>query len=104
LGFRTNLGVVNTNEFEWTQVRITIFDLSGAEAADPWTVLIGPGVYDQWDVFKALGLADTDMSGTIRVEVLDGGPVAVFATEIDNRTQDSIYLPAQRPIMGEPAS
>ena len=36
------------------------------------------------------------MTGTIKIEVLGGGGVAAYATEIDNRSQDSIYVPAQR--------
>jgi hypothetical protein len=42
------------------------------------------------------------MTGSIRVEVISGGGVAVYATEIDNRTQDSIFIPAQRKLQGLP--
>ncbi len=99
-GFRTNLGLVNTDESLWTTVKITLFGLGGFPAAEPWTLTIGPGVYDQWDIFKALGLEFTTIEGTIKVEVIEGGAVAIFGTEIDNRTQDSIYLPAQRRYIG----
>jgi hypothetical protein len=42
------------------------------------------------------------MSGSIKVEVTSGGGVAVYATEIDNRNQDSIFVPAQRKYQGLP--
>ena len=31
-----------------------------------------------------------------QIEVLEGGGHAVFATEIDNLTQESIFIPAQK--------
>ena len=40
------------------------------------------------------------MTGSLKIEAISGGAVAVYATEIDNRTQDSIFIPAQRLFMG----
>jgi hypothetical protein len=54
-----------------------------------------------WDNFDHLGI-HTTMRGSIRIEVLDGGSIAVFATEIDNRNHDSIFVPAQRRFVGTP--
>ena len=40
------------------------------------------------------------MTGSIKVEVMSGGGVAAYATEIDNRNQDGIFIPAQRKFQG----
>jgi hypothetical protein len=100
VGFRTNLGILNTDEEQWSQVRITIYDLDGNSAVEPWSVTIPPGVYRQWDIFDKLGLSVEDSAGSIKVEILEGGGHAVFATEIDNLTQDSIFIPAQGMLLG----
>jgi hypothetical protein len=44
----------------------------------------------------------SDVTGTasIKVEVSEGGGVAAYATEIDNRSQDSIFSPAQPKLVG----
>ena len=34
------------------------------------------------------------VSGSVEIEVASGGPVAVYASIIDNRTQDPIMVPA----------
>jgi len=100
VGFRTNLGLLNTDPDGWSEVRITLYDLDGVEAADPLTMLIAPGVLEQFDIFRRLGLRDVTMAGSVRVEVVGGGAVAAYATETDNRTQDSIFNPAQRAVYG----
>ena len=95
VGFRTNLGLLNTDPDGWSEVRITLYDIDGVEAADPLTILIPPGVLEQFDIFRKMGLRNVTMTGSIRVEVVGGGAVAAYATETDNRTQDSIFNPAQ---------
>ncbi len=100
VGFRTNIGLLNTDREGWTGVRITLYDIFGAEAAEPFESSIAPGKLWQFDVFKKLGLRDVTMTGSIKVEVTSGGGVAAYATEIDNRTQDSIFIPAQRKFQG----
>ncbi len=96
VGFRTNLGFLNTSSSAWTTVRIAMFHLDGSSAADPYETNVPPGKMRQFNVFNKLGLGDVDMIGTIKFEVVSGGAMAVYATEIDNRTQDSIFIPAQR--------
>jgi hypothetical protein len=98
-GFHTNLHLLNTDHTEWTSVRITIYALDGSEAAEPWEFLVAPRIYRLWEIFERLGI-DSSMIGTIKVEVLDGGSIAAFATEIDNKNQDAIFIPAQRRYMG----
>ena len=50
----------------------------------------------QYNIFQALGI-DEEMHASIEVHVVSGGPVAVYASEIDNRTQDPILVPAVVP-------
>jgi hypothetical protein len=100
VGFRTNLGILNTDNDRWTKVRIVLYNLDGTIAGEEPSLAIAPGVMRQFDVFKKLGLDDVTMVGSIEVEVLSGGGAAVYATEIDNRTQDSIFIPGQHLLIG----
>ncbi len=100
VGYRTNVGVLNTNRDGWTTVRITMYNLDGSQAAEPFETNIAPGKLRQFDIFKTLDLGNTTMTGSLKIEAVSGGAVAVYATEIDNRTQDSIFIPAQRLFMG----
>ena len=77
-----------------------MYNLDGSQAAEPYETNIAPGKLRQFDIFKKLGLGDTDMTGSLVIEAVSGGAVAVYATEIDNRTQDSIFIPAQPRFMG----
>lgn len=99
-GFRTNLGILNTDENEWTGARITLYGLDGSVAGGPLDLLVPPGELRQFEVFRRLGINDETMTGTIKVEVLVGGAAAVYATEIDNQTQDPIFIPAQKAVFG----
>ena len=103
VGFRTNLGYLNTAS-NWTTVRITMFHLDGSFAAEPYEVDVPPGKLRQINVFNTFGFGDVAMTGTIKFDVISGGAVAVYATEIDNRTQDSIFIPAQRADYGDGCS
>jgi len=100
VGYRTNVGVLNTNRYGWTTVRIAMYGLDGNQAAEPYETQIAPGKLRQFDIFKALDLGEVTMTGSLKIEVIGGGAVAVYVTEIDNRTQDSIFIPAQRLFMG----
>jgi hypothetical protein len=93
-GFRSNLGFINTSN-GWTTVRITIFNLDGSVAAGPFETNVAPSKMRQFNVFDKLGLGDIAMTGTVMFEVVSGGAVAAYITEINNRTQDSIFIPAQ---------
>lgn len=100
LGFRTNLGLLNTDRDRWTGVRLTLLDVSGVAVSEPKELLIAPGVLRQFDLAKYFGVEDITGSASLRIEVTEGGGVAAYATEIDNRTQDAIFIPAQRRFMG----
>ncbi|HSL16430.1 MAG TPA: hypothetical protein VLB51_00825, partial [Methylomirabilota bacterium] len=57
-------------------------------------VVLQPGVFIQENVFQVAYLANVEMDGSVEVKVLSGGPVAAYASLIDNRTQDPILIPA----------
>jgi len=82
-------------------VAITLYRLDGSVLATK-QLDIAPGVLRQFDIFKFLDLPGETMKASIKVEVLSGGAVAAYAAEIDNRTQDSIFIPAQKIIIGAP--
>jgi len=48
----------------------------------------------QTNLFELLEIGEFDLCGTARVKVEAGGPVAAYASIIDNRTQDPIMVPA----------
>jgi len=90
-GFRTNLGIVNTSKTEWLGVNLWLYDASGNEIASilDWAIL-PPGGFYQSNLFEPLG----DVEGSLEVEVFTGGPALVYASQVDNVTQDPIFMPA----------
>ncbi len=94
LGFRTNVGVLNTSEDKTAIINIHIYDVDGHRAGGLLGLRVGPGVFVQGNVFDIAFLGNEDMNGSVKIEVLSGGPVAAYASVIDNRTQDPILIPA----------
>ena len=90
-GFRTNLGIVNTSATEWLGVNMWLYDASGNEIASvlDWAIL-PPGGFYQENLFEPLG----DVEGSLHVEVFTGGPALIYASQVDNVTQDPIFMPA----------
>jgi hypothetical protein len=99
-GFRTNLGVVNTDEERWALLEVTFFRSDTSIGAGPHELYVAPGEYVQLNIFDELGLTGVDAEGSLKIEVLDGDGLAVFATEIENYSQDSIFIPAQPKFIG----
>jgi hypothetical protein len=94
-GFRANLGVLNTDDQpEGTLISITMYDTSGTIVAELIDFWLAPGQFLQANLFDSLGLGDMDMVASVEVDVVFGGPIAVYGSEIDNRTQDPILVPA----------
>ncbi|MCW8985776.1 MAG: BACON domain-containing carbohydrate-binding protein [Thermoanaerobaculales bacterium] len=100
VGYRTNVGVLNTKRDGWAGVRITMYNLDGSQAAEPFQTQIPPGKLRQFDIFKTLDLNHITMTGSLKIEAISGGAVAVYATEIDNISQDAIFIPAQQLFKG----
>ena len=83
-------------------MRLTLIELSGAAIGEPVELMVAPGVLRQFDLAERFGVGDVTGTASLKVEVTEGGGLAAYATEIDNRTQDSIFIPAQRKVMGTP--
>jgi len=94
-GFRTNLGLVNTDPGAGSTVEIVAFDLAGQEVGRIPGYHLAPGQYVQFELFGALGLSGLDLAGSVEVRLTAGGPIAAYASIIDNRTQDPVFIPAQ---------
>jgi len=94
LGFRTNLGLVNTAEDESASLDLHLLDLSGVEVGTARGIALPPGGSAQFNLFQALGLDGVDRLGSLVVEVRSGGPVVAYASVVDNRTQDPVLVPA----------
>jgi hypothetical protein len=95
-GFRTNVGVLNTDADSGATISVTLYDTEGDVVASLSEYWIPPAKFLQYNIFQALGI-DEEMHASIEVHVVSGGPVAVYASEIDNRTQDPILVPAMVP-------
>ncbi len=93
-GFRTNVGVLNTSEDTAAVVEINIYDTAGHRAGGIPNLRIGPGVMIQGNVFDSAFIGSQDMDGSVEIKVLSGGPVAAYGSQVDNRTQDPILIPA----------
>jgi hypothetical protein len=94
LGFRTNVGVLNVSDETPAVVEISIYNTEGERVGRIPGFNVGPGVFIQENVFQFAYLANVTMDGSIEVKVLSGGPVAAYASVVDNRTQDPILIPA----------
>jgi hypothetical protein len=93
-GFRTNMGVLNTNAAEGATIAIKVLDTEGGVLAYLSEWWLAPGQFLQANLFEALGIGDLDGWASVEISVTSGGPVAAYASEIDNRTQDPILIPA----------
>jgi hypothetical protein len=95
VGFRTNLGMLATGRT--AEVEVTFFYPDGTQAPEPWiTTIWGSQLKQVNNVFGKFGLGNETVTGTFRVEVLSGGDLIIYATEIDNKSGDSIFIPAQQ--------
>jgi hypothetical protein len=98
-GYRTNLAFLATGRT--VEVEVTFFHLDGTPTPTPWTTTVWPGQLKQVNnVFRKFGLGGETVTGTFKIEVLSGNDLIVYATETDNKTGDSIFIPAQLPIYG----
>ncbi len=94
LDFRTNVGLVETSG-RGSKVLITLRDRRGV-AAGSVTVTLLPFTHRQLSVASFATLSEID-EGWIEVEVTGtDGSVAAYASVVDNRTGDSVFVPAER--------
>ncbi|MCD4749117.1 MAG: hypothetical protein K8R59_07070, partial [Thermoanaerobaculales bacterium] len=95
-GFRTNIGLLNTNETSLSQVRVSVHD-EGGNLGGEAEIWLEPGQFYQPNLVDRLGIvigSPEPIYGSVVIEVLYAGPVAAYASVIDNGTQDPIQIPA----------
>jgi PKD repeat protein len=93
-GYRTNLGILNISETASARVAISLLAVDGT-AVGAKTYNLSPGQLVQRNLLLDLGLGEQSLTGSLKLEVIDGGPVAAYASVIDNQTQDPILIPTQ---------
>ena len=86
--------MLNTSTDNTAVINIHIYHTDGIRAGKILGLRVGPGVLVQENVFEFAFLGNVDMVGSVEIEVLSGGPIAAYASQIDNRTQDPILIPA----------
>jgi len=89
------LGLLNAAAGLSAAVDVTLYDEAGAVAGSIPSYPLEPGQYVQFNLFQTLSLAGVTMNGSIECAVTSGGPVAAYASVVDNRTQDPVFVPAQ---------
>lgn len=95
IGSRTNIGIVNAGTRGLNaEVLVTFWTETGTIVVSSVSVDLGPDEMYQTNLFDLLGIGGYDFCGTARVMTLSGGPVAAYASIVDNRTQDPIMVPA----------
>jgi len=93
--YRTNLGFSGVGA-DAAHIRLTLKDAAGGPLADK-IFDVGPeGNFQMDDVFTALGVAGDIPDAYAVVEVLLNGPVYAYASVIDNRTGDGVFVLAQK--------
>lgn len=95
-GYYTNLGLISLNGTDPTTVLISMLDPTGGVAywtrpftLDPFASTIIPSVISNF-----LGNTMSSAKGTLKIEIISGGPVWSYATVIDKTTADPEYVPA----------
>jgi hypothetical protein len=92
-GFRTNLGLLNTGSDE-ARVDITFYaDGGGAPVGFIPSYPLGARQSVQFNIHQAFGM-QAQTTGSLKLEVVSGGPVVAYASVVDNRTQDPTFVPA----------
>jgi PKD repeat protein len=98
-GFRSNLALLATDRT--AEVEITLFHPDGSQSEQTWVTTVWAGQLKQINnIFGKFGLGKADATGTLRIEVVSGGDLIIYATEIDNKTGDAIFIPAQQKYIG----
>ena len=95
-GFRTNVGILNTSTTQDADVSLRAYYPTGEMHLVVPRLLIPREGFMQANVINLFDLSGVDVRLSLEVRVESGGAVAAYASEIDNRTQDPILIPAIR--------
>jgi len=96
--YRTNLGLLNLSQDTPAAVELKVYDESGTLMGSHPGYPLNAEQFLQFDLFQAVGLGDVSLYASVELNVVSGGPVAGYASVVDNRTQDPILIPAQVPV------
>ena len=92
-GFRTNLGLINSGTAQ-ALVNISFYaDSGGSPIGFIPSYPIGAKQSVQFNIYQAFGM-QSQTTGTLKLEVVSGGPVVAYGSVVDNRTQDPTFVPA----------
>jgi PKD repeat protein len=93
-GYYTNIGLLNLTD-QPTEVRIALLDeISGAEIGVTTASLVANEAKILPRIIANVPLHPSAARGSIKVQVISGGPIWAFASIIDNKTKDAEYVPA----------
>jgi len=93
--FRTNIGLVNSGDVD-ARIRISFFDATGLELASRWRRL-EPYVWIQLqEPFVRIADRNDVGAGSVKVEISSGTGVIVYASVIDNATNDGTAISMKR--------
>jgi len=93
-GYRTNIGFANACGATVTVV-ITLYAADGSEIGQT-TVDLAPFSYDQvTNIFNGVSAADVEHGFAVVETTTTGARYFTYASVIDNRTGDAIYIPAR---------
>jgi len=93
-GFRTNIGLLNTDDGQWSELTMTFLDEDGQVLGEPAEISLWPGRFVQPNLATQVGLSGVDAVGSVVIEIVSGGSVAAYASVVDNQTQDPVLIPA----------
>ncbi len=94
-GFRTNLGLLNGDSDAGVMVSITVLAEDGSIVAHLDNLWLEKAEFKQFNLADRLGINLTEpMRASVVIEPTSGGPIAAYASTVDNRTQDPILIPA----------
>jgi len=94
-GFRSNLGLVNLDDAEPAEVEVVILAVDGAIAGEALDLTLAPRESYLDNVFYEADLASIPLEASLQIHLVSGGPLLAYASVVDNRTQDPVFIPAQ---------
>jgi len=93
--FRTNIGLVNSSDVD-ARVRIFLYDTSGNELVSRWRTLKSRAWMQLQEPFSRLAEQSDIDTGSAKIEVASGHGVIVYASVIDNASNDGTAITMKR--------
>lgn len=93
--FRTNLGLVEASGRAGVAVRVTVRDDAGSVVGLLTTELSAGGMVQVPDIPGAAGVPAEVTRMRLEVSVTGGGTLAAYASVVDNRSGDAVFVPGR---------